>query len=94
MLAALWFAFAAYRAAPYPRREAFAALFTEMLFFAVGSRLDWFWQSPRPRDLLPRSGRPGFQARSAQLAAIGLARAQPLGSAVGGLVIAWLAASL
>jgi O-antigen ligase len=40
----LWCAFAAWRAAPYPQRERYAALLAAMLAFAVGAAFDWFWE--------------------------------------------------
>ena len=40
----LWCAFAAWRAAPDPQRERYAALFAAMLAFAVGAAFDWFWE--------------------------------------------------
>jgi O-antigen ligase len=40
----LWCAFAAWRAAPYPERERYAALLAAMLAFAVGAAFDWFWE--------------------------------------------------
>ncbi len=40
----LWCAFAAWRAAPDPQRERYAALLAAMLAFAVGAAFDWFWE--------------------------------------------------
>ncbi len=40
----LWCAFLAWRTAPYPERERYAALFAAMLAFAVGAAFDWFWE--------------------------------------------------
>ena len=37
-------AFAAWRAAPVPQRERYAALLAAMLAFAVGAGFDWFWE--------------------------------------------------
>ena len=34
----------AWRAAPFPQREAYAALFAAMLVYAVGVGFDWFWE--------------------------------------------------
>ncbi|MGE5282675.1 MAG: O-antigen ligase family protein [Chloroflexota bacterium] len=42
--APLRFAFAAWRAAPHPQREQYAALLAAMLAFAVGAAFDWFWE--------------------------------------------------
>ncbi len=40
----LWTGFAAWRAAPHPQRERYAALFAASLAFAVAAGLDWFWE--------------------------------------------------
>jgi O-antigen ligase len=40
----LWCGFAAWRAAPHPQREAYAALLAAMLAFAIGAAFDWFWE--------------------------------------------------
>ena len=40
----LWCGFSAWRAAPHPERERYAALFAAMLAFAVGAAFDWFWE--------------------------------------------------
>jgi tetratricopeptide (TPR) repeat protein len=40
----LWAGFAAWRHAPDPTRERYAALSAAMLAFAVGAALDWFWE--------------------------------------------------
>jgi hypothetical protein len=92
VLAALWFAFAAYRAAPYPRREAFAALFTAMLLFAVGAGFDWFWQLGAVGAIFFLAAGALVGARCGQLGDRGTPGRSRFGWAVGGLVIAWLAA--
>jgi O-antigen ligase len=40
----LWLAFSAWRAAPDPQRDRYAALLAAMLAFAVGAAFDWFWE--------------------------------------------------
>ncbi len=40
----LWCAFAAWRAAPPPQRERYAALLAAMLAFAISAAFDWFWE--------------------------------------------------
>jgi O-antigen ligase len=40
----LWTGFAAWRDAPHPQRERYAALLAAMLAFAIGAALDWFWE--------------------------------------------------
>ncbi len=42
--ALLWVGFSAWRAAPHPASERYAALFAAMLAFAVGAAFDWFWE--------------------------------------------------
>jgi O-antigen ligase len=40
----LWYGFSAWRAAPHPQREAYAALLAALLAFAIGAGFDWFWE--------------------------------------------------
>ncbi len=40
----LWIGLGAWRAAPHPQREAYAALLAAMLAFAIGAGIDWFWE--------------------------------------------------
>lgn len=40
----LWCAFAAWRNAPPPQRERYAALLAVMLAFAISAAFDWFWE--------------------------------------------------
>lgn len=40
----LWAGFCAWRAAPHPQRERYAALFAATLAFAVVAGFDWFWE--------------------------------------------------
>ena len=40
----LWTGFSAWRAAPHPQRERYAALLAATLAFAVVAGLDWFWE--------------------------------------------------
>ena len=93
----LWIGFCAWRGAPHPQRDRYAALLAAMLAFAVGAALDWFWEiavvgavfflaagvlvAARCRQLA--QGRP-FGERAREDRGFGLA--------VVGLAAAWLAA--
>jgi O-antigen ligase len=94
----LWTAFAAWRAAPHPQRERYAALLAAMLAFAVGAGFDWFWEIPALGAVLFLAGGIAVAARCAQLTSeprrdLGDGRGNrrfPL--AVGALALAWATA--
>jgi len=94
----LWTAFAAWRAAPHPRRERYAALFAATLAFAVVAGLDWFWEIAGLGAVFFLAAAVLTAARCAQLAPPRPAGFGPegegrrFGLAVAGLAVAWLAA--
>jgi O-antigen ligase len=94
----LWTAFAAWRAAPDPQRERYAALFAAMLAFAVGAGIDWFWEIAAFGAVFLLAAGVTVAARCAQLAPAGFfggdARGDErrFGLTVAGLAIAWIAA--
>ncbi len=94
----LWTGFAAWRDAPHPQRERYAALFAATLAFAVSAGLDWFWELPGLGGVFFLASGVLVAARCAQLSAAPdpglLARGEDrrFGLAVAGLAIAWIAA--
>jgi O-antigen ligase len=93
----LWCAFAAWRAAPHPQRERYAALLAAMLAFAVGAAFDWFWEIAGLGAVFFLAGGVVVAARCSQIAAsrrqeAAVAEGRRYGLAVAGLVLAWIAA--
>jgi O-antigen ligase len=94
----LWTAFAAWRAAPHPQRERYAALLAAMLAFAVGAGIDWFWEIAAFGAVFLLAAGVTVAARCAQLAPVGSpgesARGDErrFGLTVAGLAVAWIAA--
>jgi O-antigen ligase len=95
--ALLWCAFAAWRAAPYPQRERYAALLAAMLAFAVGAAFDWFWEIAALGAVFFLAGGVVVAARCGQIAADPRrdgadTEGRRYGLAVAGLIMAWIAA--
>jgi O-antigen ligase len=98
VLTLLWCAFAAWRTAPYPERERYAALAAAMLAFAIGAAFDWFWEIAGLGAFFFLAGGVVVAARCAQLAAD--PRREPsrnedgrrFGLTVTAVVLAWVAA--
>jgi O-antigen ligase len=94
----LWTGFAAWRAAPHPQRERYAALFAATLAFAVSAGLDWFWELPGLGAVFFLASGVLVAARCSQLAAapdpalVARGEERRFGLAVAGLAIAWIAA--
>ncbi len=93
----LWTAFAAWRDAPSPQREAYAALLAAMLAFAIGAAFDWFWEIAGLGAVFFLAAGVMVSVRCAQLApgrGLQSARAsgRRYGIAVAGLALAWIAA--
>ncbi len=93
----LWAGFGAWRNAPYPERERYAALFAAMLAFAIGAAFDWFWELAAIGGIFFLAGGVVVAARCAQMgkaraAANGQAERRRYGLAIAGLAIAWVAA--
>jgi hypothetical protein len=95
----LWTGFSAWRAAPHPQRERYAALFAVTLAFAVGAGLDWFWEMAGLGVVFFLAAGLLVAARCAQLSpARRDGSAEPggedrrFGLAVAALAIAWIAA--
>lgn len=93
----LWCAFAAWRAAPYPQRERYAALLAAMLAFAIGAAFDWFWEIPGLGAIFFLAGGVVVAARCSQIAADPRrdgadSEGQRYGFAVASLVLAWITA--
>lgn len=65
----LWCAFAAWRAAPAPQRDRYAALLAAMLAFAVGAAFDWFWEIAAVGAVFFLAAAVVVAARCAQIAA-------------------------
>jgi hypothetical protein len=92
VLAALWVAFAAWRAAPPRRREAQAALLAAMVAFAVAAGFDWFWEIAGLGAVFFLAAGAMVAARCEQLPADSAGGQRRFGLAVAGLALAWLAA--
>jgi O-antigen ligase len=96
--ALLWTGFAAWRAAPHPQRERYAALLAAALAFAVVAGLDWFWEIAGLGAVFFLATAVLVAARCAQLtpprpADLALqGEGRRFGLAVAGLALAWLAA--
>jgi O-antigen ligase len=94
----LWTGFAAWRAAPHPQRERYAALFAATLAFAVSAGLDWFWELPGLGAVFFLASGVLVAARCAQLSTapdpdlVARGEDRRFGLAVAGLAIAWIAA--
>ncbi len=93
----LWTAFAAWRDAPSPQREGYAALLAAMLAFAIGAAFDWFWEIAGLGAVFFLAAGVMVSVRCAQLApGRGLQSAKASGRrygiAVAGLALAWVAA--
>jgi O-antigen ligase len=91
----LWCGFAAWRAAPYPQREAYAALLAAMLAFAIGAGIDWFWEIADVAAVFFLAAGVLVGVRCSQLA--GAAEGRSGGRrwflAVAGLAAAWISAA-
>jgi len=92
----LWIGFSAWRAAPHPQRECYAALFAAMLAFAVVAGLDWFWEIAGLGAVFFLAAGVLVAARCGQLAPggaeIGNGEERRFGLAVASLAVAWIAA--
>jgi O-antigen ligase len=93
----LWCAFAAWRAAPPPQRERYAALAAVMLAFAVGAAFDWFWEIPALGAFFFLASGVVVAARCNQIAADprrdgAEVEGRRYGLAIVGLILAWVAA--
>ena len=93
----LWYGFSAWRAAPDPAREGYAALFAAMLAFAVGAGLDWFWQIAGLGAVFFLAAGVLVGVRCAQLATPSRserrsATGRNYGLTVVGLAVAWISA--
>ncbi len=92
VLASIWIAFAAWRAASARRREADGALLAVMVAFAVAASFDWFWQIAALAAVFFLGAGAMVAARCQQLGAEGPPTQRRFGLAVIGLALAWLAA--
>jgi O-antigen ligase len=94
----LWTGFAAWRGAPHPQRELYAALLAATLAFAVVAGLDWFWEIAALGAVFFFAAAVLVAARCAQLAAppdpdlLAAGEERRFGLAVAGLAAAWIAA--
>jgi O-antigen ligase len=94
----LWTGFSAWRAAPHPQRERYAALFAVTLAFAVVAGLDWFWEIAGISAVFFLASGVLVAARCAQLALppdpglVARGEERRFGLAVAGLAVAWIAA--
>jgi hypothetical protein len=90
----LWVGFGSWRSAPYPRREAHAALAAVLLVFAVAAAYDWFWEIAGLGAVFCLAAGALAAARCEQLARAGSQprRERRFGLAVGGLALAWISA--
>jgi hypothetical protein len=95
----LWTGFCAWRAAPHPQRERYAALFAATLAFAVGAGLDWFWEIAAFGAVFFAAAGVLVAARCGQLAAAsgadafgGSGEEGRFGVTIVGLAVAWIAA--
>jgi O-antigen ligase len=94
----LWTGFSAWRAAPHPQRERYAALFAATLAFAVVAGLDWFWEIAGLGAVFFLASGVLVAARCAQLTAppdprlLAAGEERRFGLAVAGLAVAWVAA--
>jgi tetratricopeptide (TPR) repeat protein len=92
----LWTGVSAWRAAPYPQRERYAALLAAILAFAVAAGLDWFWEVAALGAVFFLAAGVLVAARCGQLvtAPKGLANGEErrFRLAVAGLAVAWIGA--
>jgi O-antigen ligase len=94
----LWCGFAAWRAAPDPQRDRYAALLAAMLAFAVGAAFDWFWEIAALGAVFFLAGGVVVAARCAQIAADPRRQPDPraegrrFGLTVTAMVLAWVSA--
>jgi O-antigen ligase len=92
----LWTGFSAWRAAPHPQRERYAALFAATAAFAVTAGLDWFWEIAALGAVFFLAAGVLTAARCRQLAVApagpGNGEERRFGLAVAGLAVAWIAA--
>jgi O-antigen ligase len=94
----LWCGFAAWRAAPDPQRDRYAALLAAMLAFAVGAAFDWFWEIAALGAVFFLAGGVVVAARCAQIAADPRRQPDPkvegrrFGLTVTAVVLAWVSA--
>jgi O-antigen ligase len=93
----LWTGFAAWRAAPHPQRERYAALLAAMLAFAIGAAFDWFWEIAALGAVFFLAAGVLVSVRCSQLALdprreTASADGRRYGLAVAGLAMAWIAA--
>jgi O-antigen ligase len=90
----LWVGFGAWRAAPLPQREAYAALFAAMLIYAVGVGFDWFWEIAGLGAVFCLAAGALAAARCAQIAPAGDERGggNRFGISAAGVAVAWIAA--
>jgi O-antigen ligase len=94
--ALLWTGFSAWRAAAYPQRERYGALFATTLAFAVVAAFDWFWEIAAVGAVFFLASAVLIAARCRQLAGprsgAGEGEGRGFGLAVAGLAVAWIAA--
>lgn len=94
----LWTGFQAWRAAPHPQRDRYAALFGTTLAFAIGAAIDWFWEIAAFGAVFFLAAAVLVAARCAQLARAtatapeGAGDERRFGWTVAGLAVAWIAA--
>ncbi|MDX6609368.1 MAG: hypothetical protein QOF85_1293 [Solirubrobacterales bacterium] len=94
----LWCAFAAWRNAPEPQRDRYAALLAAMLAFAVGAAFDWFWEMAGFGAVFFLAAGVVVAARCDQIAAnprrqgASKAEGRRFGLTVTAVVLAWISA--
>ena len=90
----LWIGIGAWRSAPFPQREAYAALFGALLIYTVGVGFDWFWEIAGLGAVFCLAAGALAAARCAQIAPAeeGRRAGNRFGVAVGGVALAWVAA--
>ncbi len=93
----LWWGFSAWRHSAHPERDRNAALLAAMLAFAVGAGFDWFWELAGLGAVFFLAAGVLVSVRCAQLASgpgqgAAPAEGRRYGLAIGGLVLAWVAA--
>ena len=92
----LWFGFSAWRNAPHPARERYAALLAVAVAFAIGAGLDWFWEIAGLGAVFFLAAGVLVAARCEQLALDPWREPAPENGrryrlAVAGLAVAWIA---
>jgi O-antigen ligase/polysaccharide polymerase Wzy-like membrane protein len=90
----LWVGIGAWRAAPFPQRETYAALFAATLIYTVGVGIDWFWEIAGLTAVFCLTAGALVAARCAQIAPASDEgrRGNRFGIAVAGVALAWVAA--